>query len=300
MVNALSAVKAAQRPIGVIVVPSLVAGAVFDASGSVAACNGSSTAPAPLSIVSYAWTASPSSLIVSGANGARVTVNPAAGTLTLTVTDSAGNIDTETVTLTADSATSTAPSSAGTSATACPAAIKVSPAAPTVSESFSPATTAKSVASTLTITLSNTNGFALTQSSFALTLPANLSVATAPAATTSCGGAAASLTSTTTSVSLAAANIPADGNCTIAIPVESAMPGTYTASVSAQALMTAPAGGNTTGASASLTVAAPPSGGGGGGAVDWLDVLFVVGVLLAVRRPAFKPPRVTPGKRTRR
>jgi len=300
MVNALSAVKAAQRPIGVIVVPSLVAGAVFDASGSVAACNGSSTAPAPLSIVSYAWTASPSSLIVSGANGSRVTVNPAAGTLNLIVTDSAGNIDTETVTLTADSATSTAPISAGTSATACPAAIKVSPAAPTVSESFSPATTAKSVASTLTITLSNTNGFALTQSSFTLTLPANLSVATAPAATTSCGGAAAALTSTTTTVSLAAANIPADGNCTIAVPVESAMPGTYTVLVSARALMTAPAGANTSAATASLTVAAPPAGGGGGGAVDWLDVLFVVGVLLAVRRPGFKPPRVTPGKRTRR
>jgi serine protease len=101
MVNALSAVKAAQRPIGVIVIPKSVApGAVFDASGSVAACNGSATAPAPLGIASYAWTASPSSLIVSGAKSARVTVNPAPGTLTLTVTDSAGNIDTETVTLT--------------------------------------------------------------------------------------------------------------------------------------------------------------------------------------------------------
>jgi hypothetical protein len=156
--------------------------------------------------------------------------------------------------------------------------------------------------STLTITLSNTNGFALTQSSFALTLPASLTLAATPAATTTCGGAAASLTSTTTSVNLAAANIPADGNCTITLPVESATPGTYTAAVAAKALMTAPAGGNSAAATASLTVTAPPASGGGGGAVDWLDVLFVVGVLLAVRRPAFRPTarRTTPGARARR
>jgi serine protease len=284
MVNALSAVKAAQRPIGVIEIPKSVApGAVFDASGSVAACNGSATAPAPLSIASYAWTASPSSLIVSGAKNARVTVNPAAGTLTLTVTDSAGNIDTETVTLTADTATSTAPTSAGTSDTACPAAITVTPVAPTVSEAFSPATTVKSSVSTLTITLSNTNGFALTQSSFALTLPTNLTLAATPAAATTCGGAAASLTSTTTAVSLAHANIPADGNCTITLTVGTATPGTYTAAVAAQALMTAPAGGNSAPATASLTITAPSTGGGGGGAVDWLDLLLVAGVLLAVR-----------------
>ena len=301
MVNALSAVKAAQRPIGVILIPKNIApGAVFDASGSVAGCNGSASAPAPLSIASYAWTASPSSLIASGSSGARVTVNPAAGTLTLTVTDSAGNIDTETVTLTADTAVSTAPSSAGTSATACPAAITVKPAAPTVSEAFSPATTVKSSVSTLTITLSNANGFALTQASFALTLPANLTLATSSAAASTCGGAAMSLTSTATSVSLANANIPADGNCTITVPVESSTPGTYTAAVAAHALMTAPAGGNGAAATASLTITSPPTGGGGGGgAVDWLDVLFVVGALLAIRRPTLKP-RMNPGRRTRR
>jgi serine protease len=303
MVNALSAVKAAQRPIGVIVIPkSVVPGAVLDASASVAACNGSATAPAPLSIASYAWTASPSSLIVSGASTSRVTVNPAAGTLTLTVTDSAGNIDTETVTLTADSARSTAPTSAGTSATACPTVIAVTPVAPTVSESFSPATTVKSSISTLTITLSNTNGFVLTQSSFALTLPTNLNLATTPAAATSCRGAAVSLTSTTTSLSLANANIPADGNCTITVPVETATPGSYTAAVTAQALMTAPAGGNSAAATATLTVTAPPASGGGGGTVDWLDLLFVAGVLLAVRRPAARPTakRTPPQARARR
>jgi len=288
MVNAASAVEGARRPIGVIVMPKIVApGAVFDASGSVAACNGSATAPAPLIIASYAWTASPSNLIVSGAHSDRVTVNPAAGNLTLTVTDTAGNIDTETVTLTADTAVSTAPTSAGTSATACPAAIAVAPVAPTVSESFSPATTATSAVSTLTITFSNANGFALTQSSFALTLPTNLTLATTPAAATTCSGAAASLKTTTTSVSLANANVPADGECTITLSVESAAPGTYTAAAAAQALMTAPAGGNSAAATANLTVTTPPAS-GGGGEVDWLDLLFVAGVLLAVRRPALR------------
>jgi len=70
--------------------------------------------------------------------------------------------------------------------------------------------------------------------------------------------------------------------------------------VAAQALMTAPAGGNRAAATASLTITAPPAGGGGGGAIDWLDLLFVAGVLLAVRRPAFRPPRVSVSKRTRR
>jgi serine protease len=289
MVNALSAVKAAQRPIGVIVIPKNIApGAVLDAGASVAGCNGSSTSPAPLSIASYAWTASPSSLIVSGASSAQVTVDPAPGTLTLTVTDSAGNADTETVTLTATTATSSAPTSAGTSATACPAALTLHPAAPTVSEAFSPATTVTSSPSMLTITLSNTNGFALTQSSFALTLPANLTVPEGTTPTTTCTGAAAALTFTSTSVHLADANIPADGNCTITVPAETKTAGSYTVSVAAQALMTAPAAGNGAASSASLTVTAPPTGGGGGGAVDWLDILFVAGVLLAVRRPRSK------------
>ncbi len=88
MVDAYKAVLAAQKPIGVIVIPTNVAaGSVFDASGSVAACNTSVAPPVPLSVASYKWTASPMSIIVSGASTPQVTVNPAAGTLTLTVTD---------------------------------------------------------------------------------------------------------------------------------------------------------------------------------------------------------------------
>jgi hypothetical protein len=286
MVNALQAVKAAQKPIGVILIPEiLAAGSVFDAGGSVAGCNTSLSTPAPLGIASYAWTAAPSSLIASGADTAKVSVNPAPGTLTLTVTDSAGNTDVETVLLTADSAASAAPSKTGTSATACPAALRVSPMAPRVSESFSPASVAENTVSTLTITFANSNAFTLTQTKFSLTLPSNLSIAAMPA--TTCGGAGQSLTSTTTSVSLNDANIPADGNCIITVPVQGASAGSFTASIAAQALSTAPAGANAASATASLTVSAPSSG-GGGGALDWLDILFVAGVLLALRGQALR------------
>ena len=286
MVNALQAVMAAQKPIGVIVIPASVhAGVVFDASASVAGCDTSLSTPAALSIASYLWTASPSTLIVSGAATSKVTVNPAGGTLTLTITDSAGNADVETVALTADTAVSTAPATAGTRSTACAAAIAVAPAAPEVTESFSPASVAPKSISTLTISFANSNAFALTQSKFALTLPANLTLAAAPAPATTCTGAGETLTSTATSVSLGDANIPADGNCTLTVSVESSSAGSYTASIPAQALSTAPAGGNAASATANLTVSAPSSGGGGGGggAVDWWDTLFVVGVLLALR-----------------
>jgi hypothetical protein len=46
-------------------------------------------------------------------------------------------------------------------------------------------------------------------------------------------------------------------------------------------LVTVPAGGNSASASATLTVSAPSSN--GGGALEWLDLLFVSGVLLARR-----------------
>ena len=135
MVNAYKAVQAAQKPIGVIVIPNtVVAGSVFDASRSVAGCDASKAPPVPLSIASYQWTASPISIIVNGASTPQVKINPAPGTLTLTVTDSAGNFDVETVTLTANSATTTAPSSAGSSASACPTPVTVTPEAPVVTE----------------------------------------------------------------------------------------------------------------------------------------------------------------------
>ncbi len=51
MVNALSAVKAAQAPIGIIVIPATVsAGSVLDASASLPGCNSSAVPAVPLSL----------------------------------------------------------------------------------------------------------------------------------------------------------------------------------------------------------------------------------------------------------
>jgi serine protease len=285
MVNAYHAVQAAQQPIGVIVIPAVVApGSVFDADGSVAACNTRVVPPVPLRIASYLWTAIPAQIIVSGAHTPQVTVNPMAGMLTLTVTDSAGNVDVESVTLTANSATSTAPISAGTSATACPAKLNVNPSAPTVAESFSPASVGEKGVATLTITLSNPNGFTLIQSSFSATLPGNLLIATTAAVATTCAGTGMSLANTTASLELSGANIPANGSCTITVPVNSVSAGNYLSVIPPQALSTVPAGGNSASASATLNVTAPKSsGGGGGGALEWLDLLLVGGILLARR-----------------
>ena len=277
MVNAFSAVKAARNPIAAIAVSSANAD-VFDAGGSAAACN--------LTLASYAWTATGGVTISSGANTAQVTVVPSgtAGTLMLTVTDSAHGTDTGTVAFTASGATinPSVPAKAGTAATACPTAMTVTPAAPTVTEAFSPVSVGQNVASTLTITFTNTNGFDLTESAFTETVPANLTIQTSPAPTTTCTGGAGTLTSSASSVALANANIPAGGSCSITLTVKSATAGSYTNSIAASALSTGPAGNNAAAVSAGLTVNAPAKS--GGGSLDWWDMMFVVGVLLAGRR----------------
>ena len=293
MVNALKAVTAAQRPIAAVSVPTGTAvgsSSTLDAGGSAASCG--------RTVATYAWVASGGVTIQSGANAAQAVVVPTgtAGTLTLTVTDDTGATDTATLTVSATgSISTTAPSSAGTSATACPTALTVSPVAPTVSEAFSPASVGSNVVSTLTITLTNANGFALTQTSLTDTLPSNLTVASSSGSTsvapaTTCGGANAALTKTTTTVSLSGANIPANGSCTLTIPVKSGTSGTYTNSVAVGALSTGPAGANTVAATATLTVTASKSG---GGAVNGWDILFVGGALLAGRRLARRKPPLT-------
>jgi serine protease len=289
MVNAFSAVKAALNPIAAVKIPAgYTAGpATFDAGGSVAACQAS--------IVSYAWTKTGAVTINSGPTSAQANVSSAGvGTLKLVVTDSAGNTDTAIVNFNVNGASSVAPSSAGTSASACVTPLTVSPAAPTVTQAFAPATVATNATAVLTLTFNNANGFALTQSGISVSLPANLTLLTAPAPATTCTGANMALTSATSSVTLSGANIPVNGACNITMSVKSATAGTYTNTVATNALMTGPAGGNTAPATASLTVTSPTSsitstgggGGGGGGSIDWLELTLLMGVLLAGSRQA--------------
>jgi serine protease len=157
------------------------------------------------------------------------------------------------------------------------------PTTPTVTEAFSPASVAPNAASTLTITLTNPNAFALTQGALVDSLPAGLTVAASPAAATSCTGSAVSITNTASSATLSGATVPASGSCTVTLSVTSATAGTYTNSIAANAFTTTPAGGNATAASATLAVAAPSSSGGGSGALTWLDLLFASGLLIAGR-----------------
>jgi len=289
MINAFSAVKAALNPIAAVKIPATLTGSLtFDGSGSAVACNVAGA-------LNYVWSASGGVTISSGTATPQVTVNwsGAAGTLVLIVTDSSGNSDTATVNFGSGKVTSSAPTSAGTGASACPMPMTVTPMAPVVTEAFAPASVAPNAAATLTITFANNNGFDLTQSALMQSLPANLSIQAMPAVSTTCTGAAMSLTSTTSSVTLSNAIIPAMSNCTITLSVMSTMAGTYTNMIAANALSTGPAGSNSASASASLDVAAPAGGGGskGGGALDWLDFLFVTGVLLAGRRYGRGRPR---------
>jgi hypothetical protein len=247
MVNALGAVNAALAPIAAVSFPSSYTAntnVVFDGSGSAASCN--------RTIASYSWSTSGSLTIVSGGNTKQVTVM-GTGTLTLLVTDSVGATDTAQITVGATSATTTAPTSAGSNA--CLTAVAVSPQAPTLTEAFAPTTVGPTVTSMLTITFNNVNGFALTQSDFIETLPSGLSVA--GTGTTTCGGVTASVQAAGSSVAVTGAIIPANGSCTVTLPVASSTAGTYTNPIPANALTTGPAGGNTATASASVTVTAP-------------------------------------------
>src|SRR5258707_3775439 len=300
MVNAFSAVKAALNPIAAVKIPAGFIGGsgTFDAGGSVAAWG--ATGATPPTIASYAWSKTGAVAINSGASSAQVAVTSSgAGTLNLLVTDSAGNTHTAVVTFSAGGANTTAPSSAGTSASACIAPMTVTPAAPTVSAAFSPAGVATNAPAMLVVTFGNSNAFALTQSGITVSLPANLTLGS-PAPASSCGGAALSLTSTTSSVTLSGANIPASGSCDISVNVQSATASMYTASIPSNALATGPAGSNAVPASATLTVTAAnssptgvagSSGGGGGGDLDWLDILLVAGVFLVVRGHAARRMR---------
>jgi serine protease len=248
MVNAYSAVQAAQAPIAAVALPAIVGGsAVLDGSGSAAACG--------RTIASYSWAAGGGVSVLSGNTSAKATIQPGTGTVTLTVTDNMGATDTATVNVTSSSATSSAPSTAGNSA--CPTSLVIAPAAPTVSQAFSPASVGETILSTLTITLNNANGYALTQTNFSYTVPGGLVIASSPVPATTCTAAHETLTASSGTVTLSDADVPADGSCTITLGVSAGAAGVYTSTIAANSVSTGPAGSNTAASSAALTVTVP-------------------------------------------
>jgi hypothetical protein len=124
---------------------------------------------------------------------------------------------------------------------------------PSMTVSFAPASVLPGVNVLMTLTLTNTDVSSAFISSGSVNIPAGLT-ATAPATNTcgtfgSVGGGV---------YSFGMGFVPASGSCTIDITVQSATPGTYTATINPGAL-TAGAGANTNTSSATLTVTAAPT-----------------------------------------
>lgn len=140
------------------------------------------------------------------------------------------------------------------SMTAC-AAPPVNPIPPTLSKSFDSATIAAGGVSILTITASNADKSVATLSSPLVdTLPSGVTVS--GSASTTCTGGAVSASTGGSTVTLTQGSIPADGSCTVTVPVTAPDGGNYVNSLIAGSLDTNN-GSNAAPAVATLTVAGP-------------------------------------------
>ncbi len=125
---------------------------------------------------------------------------------------------------------------------------------PTLNKSFSSDNIAAGGNSTLTITLSNTDGNAASLTApLTDTLPTGVVISSA--GSTTCGGTITAVSGSST-VTLTGGSIPADGSCTVTVGVTSPNAGTFINSIASGALQTSN-GGNTAPAVATLTVNAP-------------------------------------------
>jgi uncharacterized repeat protein (TIGR01451 family) len=135
------------------------------------------------------------------------------------------------------------------------ATLTVTATAPTITKAFGPASIAYGATSTVTFTLSNTDGVPLTGAAFSDTL-ANMAVSGAQSAGGSCAGVAGnSYTNGQTGLlNFAGLTIPANGSCTVTIVVTSAQVGTWPNQASGVSSNEAPTGAASN--TASLTVTA--------------------------------------------
>jgi hypothetical protein len=186
------------------------------------------------------------------AGGATVAFGASAATNVVVVSDTQ-------ITATAPAGSGTAnvtvTTSAGTSP-AVPAGAFTYFAAPGLAVAFGPASIVAGATSTLTITLSNPNATTATLSANLVdTFPANLIVAAAPNASTTCSAGALTAAAGATSVTLAAgAGIPAAGTCIVQVAVTSAAANSYVNTLAAGSLQTN-VGSNAGAATATLVVA---------------------------------------------
>jgi fimbrial isopeptide formation D2 family protein/uncharacterized repeat protein (TIGR01451 family) len=191
--------------------------------------------------------------VTAAASGSSVALTggtiPANGSCTVTVNVSSTLSTTNTVP--AGGLTVSGGGSNGTAAAATLLVYNI----PTVAKAFSPAVVTPGVASTMTITLTNTNSVASTATAFTDNYPSNMVNAATPALTNTCGGTATA-NAGAGSLSLSGASIGANGTCTITVAVSSSIAGNYVNNTGA---VTTTNIGNSASASASLTVMAAPT-----------------------------------------
>jgi CSLREA domain-containing protein/uncharacterized repeat protein (TIGR01451 family) len=131
-------------------------------------------------------------------------------------------------------------------------------APPGVAKAFNPTSVLPSETSTLTITLTNTNGQAITGAGFTDTYPAGLVNAPAPAAATTCAGGSVLATAGGGSLTFSGGTIPASGSCSVTVSVSSNTVSNYTNVIPANALTTNNTGPNAAAASGMLSVGLLP------------------------------------------
>jgi uncharacterized repeat protein (TIGR01451 family) len=178
---------------------------------------------------------------------------PAAGSCTVTVTvtsDVPGPHNNQA------SGVSSAESATGPASNV--AVLTVTAAVPTIAKAFGTSPIAIGGTSTVTFTLANTNGVALTGAAFTDTL-AGMSIASpGGAAGGNCAGAGGNSFATgATALSFTGLTIPANGNCTVSVVVTSTTPGAKPNTASGVASNEAATGAVSNTATLTVTAAAP-------------------------------------------
>ncbi|MFZ5698708.1 MAG: beta strand repeat-containing protein [Pseudomonadota bacterium] len=138
---------------------------------------------------------------------------------------------------------------------------------PTITKSISPGSIGSSGTATMTITLANASGVAMTGATFIDTFPTspgNMTVATPLTTSNSCGGTLndnsnGALAAGDAGIRLNGGTIPAGGSCVIRVDITASVSGNYINSIAAGALTTTNGGSNAAGTSAALFVPNRPT-----------------------------------------
>ena len=190
--------------------------------------------------------------VIAASNGGSVSLAgatiPANGACTVTVNVTSATAGNYVNSIPAGGVTTTNGGSNAAAATANLAVLNQ----PTIAKAFAPSAVGAGGRSLLSITLSNSNGTAITGADFTDTYPAGLTNSATPGAATTCGGTVTA-NANGSAVVLSGGTIPANGFCTVSVNVTASTAGSYANTIPAGALTTANAGANTAAANATLT-----------------------------------------------